>query len=692
MLLTLEKVLFLLLAIVSLYYAGIGFYRVTKTIVRGKPAPRFDRLPQRILAALWIVLIQQTVFKKRPLISILHALVFYGFVYYFLVNVVDVLEGFFLFNARGGAWNYFNLPADLLTGCVLVGIAGLMIRRFVAQPSVLTFTSKVPLHEQISSGIPRDSAIVGAFIVFHVGSRLLSKAAQLAQEGFDPYQPVAWTFSGLFSGMDPGMIEVLHHFFWWGALGSILVFIPYFPRSKHIHLLMAPINLALKKEKPGVLEPMDFEKEESFGAARLEDFSWPRLLDAYSCIMCNRCQEVCPAYVTGKALSPAAILINERYELNRISGPFSAGEKSPRPLLDFALNSEATWACTTCNACIEVCPVGNEQMLHIIDVRRERVLMQAEFPKELTNAFNGMERAGNPWNIAADKRLEWAEKVPFEVPTVGKHPNPDVLYWVGCAASTDPRAQKIAGSMAEVLNEAGLNWAVLGPREKCTGDAARRAGNEYLFSQLASENIETLNAVNPRVIVTTCPHCFHTIGNEYPQFGGNYVVRHHTEFINDLIKAGKLDSLATSNGQVTYHDPCYLGRHNGVYDQPRQVIRSMGLKLSEPPRTRKNSFCCGAGGAQFWKEEEPGTERVSTNRYRELKKTGATTVATGCPFCMKMFSDEAAKEETGTALKILDVAELVAMNLRNKRGSAGKPVKEDPGVVSKNSIQRPKGL
>ena len=671
MLTTVEKILFLLLAIVCLYYAGIGFYRVAKTIVRGKPDPRFDRMPQRILYALWIVLTQQTMFNKRPLISILHAMVFYGFVYYFLVNLVDALEGFFPLHARGGAWNFFNLLADLLTGAVLIGIVGLMIRRFVGQPSDFRFTSKVPLHEQISRGIPRDSAIVGSFIIFHVGSRLLSKATQLAQEGTDPYQPVAWAFAALFADMDPSLLEVLQHIFWWGALGSILVFIPYFPRSKHIHLLMAPINLALKKEKPGVLEPMDFENEESFGVAKLEDFSWPRLLDAYSCIMCNRCQEVCPAYVTGKALSPAAILINERYELNQISGPFSAGEESPRPLLDFALNNEATWACTTCNACIEVCPVGNEQMLHIIDVRRERVLMQADFPKELTSAFNGMERAGNPWNIAADKRLEWADKLPFKVPTVEQNPNPDVLYWVGCAASYDPRAQKIASSMAEVLNAVGLNWAVLGSRERCTGDSARRAGNEYLFSQIASENVETLNAVSPKIIVTTCPHCFHTIGNEYPQFGGNYEVKHHTEFINELIKAGKLDGPATSNGPITYHDPCYLGRHNGVYDQPRQVIQSMGFKLSEPSRTRSNSFCCGAGGAQFWKEEEHGTERVSTNRYRELKETGAKTVATGCPFCMRMFSDEAANEEPETALKVLDIAELVAMELRKKREPVG---------------------
>ncbi|MBI4526685.1 MAG: (Fe-S)-binding protein [Deltaproteobacteria bacterium] len=663
MLTTIEKVLFLLLVVLSLHYARVGFSRVYRAIARGKSEPRFDNLPRRIFDALWIVLTQQSVFKRRPLVSFLHALVFYGFVYYFFVNVVDTLEGLFPLHAHGGVWNPFNLLADLLTAAVLVGIVGLAIRRFVIGQSDFSFSSKVPLHEEVKTGIPRDSAIVAGFIMFHVGSRLMSKASELAQAGPDPYQPVGSAFVMVFAGMSPDLVVVLQHFFWWGALGSILLFIPYFPRSKHIHLIMSPINLALKKEKAGVLQPMDFEKEEAFGAGRLEEFTWPRLLDAYSCIMCNRCQEVCPAYVTGKALSPAAILINERYELNRILPEFSAGKESPRPLLEFALNAEAAWACTTCNACVEICPVGNEQMLHVLDVRRERVLMAAEFPGELKNAFNSMETAGNPWGIAANERLSWTQKLPFAVPTTAENPKPDVLYWVGCAASYDPRAQKIARSMAEILNASGVNWAVLGLEERCTGDTARRAGNEYLFSQLAAENVETLNGLNPKVIVTACPHCFHTLANEYPQFGGKYVVKHHTQFIDELIKDGKLRAVGNSTGAVTYHDPCYLGRHNGVYDEPRKLIASLGATPTEPERNRSNSFCCGAGGAQFWKEEEKGEERVSTRRYRELKATGAKTVATGCPFCMRMFSDEAAKEEE-PEVEVLDLAEIVAKNIR----------------------------
>jgi Fe-S oxidoreductase len=663
MLTLVEKILFVLLALGSIYYGGTRFYAVYRAIRRGQPETRLDNLGKRVRRALWIVLAQQSVFKTRPLVSFLHALIFYGFVFYFLVNLADVLEGFLGIHARGGAWNLFNLLADALTACVLFGILGMFIRRVFVRPKDFDFPANVPLQPEVRAGIFRDSTLVAGFIVFHVGSRMLFKATQLAIEGVDSFQPVSSLFAVAFTGFATGRLDLLNHFFWWGALGSILLFIPYFPRSKHIHLFLAPINLALKKDNPGTLQPMDFEKEDVFGAAKLEDFTWPRLLDSYSCIMCNRCQDVCPATHTGKALSPAAILINERYELNKILPDFADGQASPRPLLEFALNEEAAWACTTCNACIEICPVGNEQMLHIIDVRRERVLTAAQFPKGLQNTFNHMERAGNPWGLPTDERLAWMKDLPFPVPTLTEKSDPDVLYWVGCAVAFDPRAQKIARSLATIFNAAGLDWAVLGREEKCTGDTARRTGNEYLFAQMAEENIAALTAIKAKTIVTTCPHCFHTIANEYPQFGGNFTVKHHTEFIAELIGSGKLRLATNGAGSVTYHDPCYLGRHNGVFDQPRALIQSTGAKLAEPSRNRKNSFCCGAGGGQFWKEEEKGKERVSTNRYRELKATGAKTVATGCPFCMRMITEEAAKEEPDTAMEILDVAEIVANSL-----------------------------
>jgi Fe-S oxidoreductase len=663
MLTSFEKILFVLALVASLYYGGRKFYDVYRSIARGKPDSRFDQLPKRVIEASLNVLLQRSVFRTRPVVSFFHALVFYGFIFYFVVNLVDVLEGLLALHGRGSLWNAFNLTADILTAGVLIGMISLILRRFCVRPKDFAFPANVPVREGVREGIRRDSTIVSVFILFHVGSRLMYKASQLSLQGADPFQPVSTAFANLFSGMTPGMLEVFQHFFWWGALGSILVFIPYFPRTKHIHLFMAPINLALKKKNPGVLQPMDFENEEVFGASKLEEFAWPRLMDAYSCIMCNRCQDVCPATNTGKALSPAAILINERFELNELFPKFGAGEGSPRPLLDFALNEEAAWACTTCNACIEVCPVGNEQMLHIIDVRRERVLSAAEFPNGLKNTFNKMETAGNPWGISAEDRLVWAKDLPFAVPTVDQNADPDVLYWVGCAVAFDPRAQKIARNMAEILHSAGLNWAVLGKTEKCTGDTARRTGNEYLFTQMADENVAALNAVKAKVIITTCPHCFHTIANEYPQFGGRYVVKHHTEFISELIRDGKLSVEPKANGSVTYHDPCYLGRHNGVFDQPRSLIEMTGANLVEPERTRNNSFCCGAGGGQFWKDEEKGKERVSTNRFRELKQTGAQIVATGCPFCLRMLTEETAKEDSGTP-EVFDIAELVAESIR----------------------------
>jgi len=409
----------------------------------------------------------------------------------------------------------------------------------------------------------------------------------------------------------------------------------------------------------GELTDLDFEDEriEQFGAERLEHLSWSGIMDAYACIMCNRCQDVCPAYETGKVLSPAALEINKRYFLNQEWGRLAAGEKSSQKLTDFAITPEAIWACTACGACVDICPVGNEPMRDILETRRHLVLMENAFPEELQTAYRGMERAANPWNLAPEERLKWAEGE--NVPTVVQNPEADILWWVGCAPATDPRAQKTATAFAKLLNKAGVNFAVLGDQERCTGDSARRSGNEYLFYELAQENVQRLNEVAPKRIVTTCPHCLHTLKNEYPAFGGEYDVIHHTQLLEELISSGQLDLERMNHTEtITFHDPCFLGRQNGVLEPPRNTLIQIGMDIQELDRSGSNSFCCGAGGGQMWKEEEQGDERVSANRLREAVDSGADTLAVGCPFCMIMLNDAA--NASGDSIKVQDIVEILA--------------------------------
>jgi Fe-S oxidoreductase len=457
----------------------------------------------------------------------------------------------------------------------------------------------------------------------------------------------------------------LEHVGFWLSLGSIVAFLPYFPYTKHIHLFFAPINFALKPERKsiGELSYVNFEDEsiEQFGATNLEHLGWEQLMDSYACIMCFRCQEVCPAYNTGKVLSPAALEINKRYYFNREEGTEFANGKESKPLLEFAISEEAVWACTSCGACVDICPVGNEPMRDILDIRRSLVLMDNNFPKQWENAFKGMERNTNPWNVSQAERMKWAEGL--VVPTIEGNPEPEILWWVGCAPATDARAQKTAQAFAKILNASGLNYAVLGQNEQCTGDSARRAGNEYLFFELASANVEMLNEVKPPRIVTTCPHCLHTLKNEYPAFGGDYEVIHHTQLINELVGAGKIQlEVKSEKWEVTFHDPCYLGRHNKIVDAPREALKNSGMVTVEMPRHGEKSFCCGAGGAQMWKEEEHGTANVNITRFKEAKATGAATVAVGCPFCMTMLND--ASKADGGEVAVKDVAEIVAERLK----------------------------
>ena len=664
-----EKVLFALAAVFSAYGTWLGFAALFRVINRGK-GPPLQIHWRRVLSAAGTWITMRPLWRTRKLTSFIHAGLAWGFVFYLIVNVVDLVRGY-----RAGPgldlppWmvNGFHLAADLFSAVVLLAMVWFLLRRFVlpgrSQLRARTDIRRIPVSRIsfMKLTVNRDSVIVGLFILGHVGFRLLGESFSLALAD-DPWRPVASAISPLWVNLDNTTVTAGEHVSWWMALGLILLFVPWFPYTKHVHFIMAFFNFATKPERtsPGALDPLDFEDEETevFGAISIEDLSKSSLTDAFACIMCNRCQDVCPAYATGKDLSPAALEINKRYYLNENMAAMANDEPSKGSLLDYAITESAVWACTSCGACTDICPVGNEPMQDILDLRRGLVLMEDSYPEEFEGLYRGLERNSNPWNLSSANRLEWAEGL--DVPTVDEVPDAEILWWVGCSPAYDQRAQKVTRALARILGAAGVSFAVLGHKENCTGDAARRSGNEFLFDQLAKENIKTLDAVEARRILTTCPHCMHTLGKEYPALGGHYEVIHHTQLIAELKAEGRLSDVRPLDGQVTFHDPCYLGRQNGIVKSPRDVLKNTGMSLTEMPRHGRQSFCCGAGGAQMWKEEDAPT--VSETRYEEAATTGADTLAVGCPFCLTMMRDAAANA-TETQMHVVDIAEIVADQL-----------------------------
>ncbi len=663
-----EQIGFFVLLTVSISLSIRSFSMMIRIIKRGQGVLHPDNFLSGIREALSVLITQKTVLKKRPVVSVLHAFIAWAFILYFLVNIGDVLMGFipgFHFLGRGAVGNIYRFFVDIFSVLAIISMIYFLLRRFVFGSGQLRIADKVLVLPEARFGMRRDSLIVGFFILFHIGFRFLGETIHISLTQPDPWQPMASVLSHLWGSVDSQLAIVSYHVSWWLAVGLILVFIPYFPFSKHAHLFMGPVNYLFRPRRPvyGTMGRLNLEDEdaEQFGVATLEHLDKKHILDAYACIMCNRCQDACPAYVTGKELSPSALEINKRYFINRNQKQIVSEEGSGQPLVGFAISTSALWACTSCAACIEVCPVGNEPMQDILNMRRDRVLMESDFPKQLQGAFNGMERNSNPWNMNED-RLIWAkEEAALNVKTVEENPDFDILYWVGCAGAFEARAQNIARAFVKILHAADVNFSVLGNLEKCTGDSARRAGNEYLFSMMAEENVAILNNKNVKKIVTTCPHCLHTLKNEYPQFGGHYEVVHHSQFIEQLVREKKIAFASTMPERITYHDPCYLGRHNRIFDAPRADLRSAGLDIVEMNRSGVDSFCCGAGGAQMWKEEEPGDEDVRKNRYIEAGETGASVLATGCPFCMTMLGD--AGKEMDSELPVRDIAEILADRL-----------------------------
>lgn len=652
-----ERVVFVLLAVACTAWAAVGFWQVFRAIHRGRGSLSTDRLLQRAVTALASVLLHRTLLRTRRPWAVAHACILFAFTYYFLVNVVDVLEGFSGFSPLGrpGVWGLFNLVADVLSVLALGAMTAFLVRRFVFRPRSFRFNSEVLLLPDVVRGIRRDSAIVGAFILLHVGSRWAGQAIRIARHGADPWQPLASLLGEGLRSLPDGVLAAGEHVAWWMALGLILVFLPYFPRSKHIHLMFAPVNLALGlPEPPGRLET---SPQDGVGASRLEDLPKRRILDAYACIMCNRCQDACPAHEVGKSLSPAALEINKRYYLNRHRASFSLGAESPA-LWEYAISPEAIWACTTCSACVHICPVGNAPMLDIVEMRRELVSRgQVEDPN-LQDALVKLAKYGNSFGRPERQRGQWTRSLPFRVKDARKEPV-DILWFVGDFASYDPRGQERSQALARLLHQAGVDFGILYDGERNSGNDVRRVGEEGLFEMLAEHNIRVLDRARFRVILTTDPHSLNALGNEYVRLGRSYPVVHYTEFLLRLLQEERLQVRQRLPRRVTYHDPCYLARYNRVTEAPRQLLAAVGAELVEMRRNRENTFCCGAGGGRIWMTEQPGRERPSENRIREAAALGVDTFVVACPKDYAMYTDAVKSCGYEGRMVVRDIVELV---------------------------------
>ena len=630
---------------VAFALSGLLLYRrIFRLVLLGRPSARFDRLGRRVLGAVPLIFGQRKVLQSVSLskdrAGLAHLFIFWGF--------ISFLLSYILFIFGDSVWaplserlltetgvRVFVYYLDVLAVFFLVVLGWAAARRWVARPHRLLFdlTQK------------RESAIILALIGALMVLTLSTEAFYAASGGGGPHAsaPVGAGIGSFVSawGVDEETANGLHGLFWWLHLGVILGFGIYIPLSKHMHVVAAPISFLMRSlEARGTLStPADLETAESFGAARIEEFTWKELLDGYACAVCGRCTDSCPAHITEKTLSPMHIVENLKDHLLD-AGPGAArgrAEGRPRPLLGNGIQEEAIWDCLTCGACVQECPVGVEHVDTIVDVRRHLVMEQASMPETAMNALLSMEQRGHPWRGTTYTRTDWAEGL--DVRTLADHPDAELLFWVGCTAALERRSQAVARSMVSVLNRAGVDFAILGSEETCTGDPARRMGNEYLYQVLARRNIDTLDRYKVKRVVAICPHCFNTMKNEYPHLGGEYEVMHYSELISELIDQGKIRPVATIDATVAYHDSCYLGRHNGIYDAPRKIAQAVpGLQLVEMERRRERGFCCGAGGGHMWVEESRGP-RVNHARTEQFLETGADTVGVSCPFCLQMFEE-----------------------------------------------------
>jgi Fe-S oxidoreductase len=707
----------LALTVVAFAIAGRRLWWLFRLATSGQPAP--ERLaavrehPGRGAGAEVTEVLGQRKLLQWTVPGIAHFLTFWGFT----ILILTLIE------AYGGLFSKtFAIPLighaavigfaeDLVAVGVLIGIATFAVIRLRSDP-------KREGRESRFAGSHTGAAwLVLAMIFLVIATLLMFRGAQINTGDF-PYPHGAFASQIVGHWLAPagrGANGAIETTFILAQLAVVLGFLVLVTYSKHLHIFLAPVNVLFSRRPNGLrgLQPMrsggkvlDFEEADPdtdvFGIGKVEDLSWKGMLDLGTCTECGRCQSQCPAWATGKPLSPKMLILDLRDHAFAkapylLAGSDEARERLPdavkaeaqRPIVGTAeasgvIDPDVLWSCTNCGACVQECPVDIEHIDHITGMRRHQVLIESEFPPEASGMLKNLENKGDPWGMGESKRSEWMTELDFDVPVVDGPIGDDVeyLFWVGCAGALEDRAKKTTKAIAQLLHTAGVSFAVLGPGETCTGDPARRMGNEFVFSMLAQQNIETLNEVKARKIVASCPHCFNTIANEYPQLGGDYEVMHHTQLLARLVSEGRLTPVTPIEEKITYHDPCFLGRHNRVFTAPREIMEQVpGVRAQEMHRCKERGFCCGAGGARMWMEERIG-KRINVERIDEALGTDPDTISTGCPFCLVMLGDAiSAKKSSGEAresLEVVDVAQLLARSVARPEGaSSAGPAAQD---------------
>ncbi len=657
---TLHNFVFIFVLISAFLLFFINAKKLINILKIGKEDDRSGKVLERIKRVI-VIAFGQTKLLKDPVPGLMHFFIFWGFVILLSAVIESIGEGIysgFSLVFLGGFYEPLLFLQEFIVLLVITAVLIGFYRRLITKPSRLESHSSLDAYFILSMIL---------FIMLSIYGQNSMK--MILNEGhYSSSRFISVLLMPVFININSELHELFYYIFWWIHIGFVLIFLNYLPFSKHLHVLTSIPNVYLSKLNPrGEISPLNLSDETltKFGASDVEDFTWKQLLDSYTCTECGRCTAACPANITGKPLSPRKIIVETRkrlmekapYILKKNKESTNNDPIQNKQLVYDYISEDELWACTTCMACVEECPVMIEHVDSIIEMRRFLVLNESRFPKELQVTFQNLERNFTPWAFSHSSRADWAEGL--GVPLVSENPDADILFWIGCAGAYDERAKKVTKALVSIFKKANVNFAILGTEEKCTGDAARRAGNEYLAQMLMNENIATLNKYNIKKIVTACPHCFNTLKNEYSRFGGTYYVEHHAQFIINLIKEGKLNITDKLDASVTYHDSCYLGRYNEIYEAPRDILGHIeGIKQAEMIRNKESGFCCGAGGARMFMEENIG-KRVNHERVDEALKLEIDHICTACPFCLTMITDGIKDKDMAEKIIVKDIAEFV---------------------------------